>query len=59
MKSNLFLCAGIIAALALGRSAVTAASADTVVVSADRMIDVLTYKDPHCRPERAAWIFRE
>src|ERR1700722_10850278 len=42
MKSNLLLCAGIIAALAFGRSAVTAASADTVVVSADRMIDVLT-----------------
>jgi imidazolonepropionase-like amidohydrolase len=42
VKSKLFLCAGVITALALGRSAVTTASADTVVVSADRMIDVLT-----------------
>src|ERR1700676_1428871 len=42
MKSNLFLCAAVIVALALGRSAVTVAFADTVVVSADRMIDVLT-----------------
>jgi imidazolonepropionase-like amidohydrolase len=42
MKSNVFLAAAIVAGLALGRSGVTTAFADTVVVSADRMIDVLT-----------------
>jgi len=42
MKTNVFLCAAILAATALADAASTAASADTVVVSADRMIDVLT-----------------
>src|ERR1700684_4343921 len=41
MKTNVFLCAAIIAAVALADTAPTAAMADTVVVSADRMIDVL------------------
>ncbi|MEA3161575.1 MAG: hypothetical protein QOD95_3123, partial [Gammaproteobacteria bacterium] len=42
MKSKLLLCAAIVAGAALADAAVTAALADTVVVSADRMIDVLT-----------------
>jgi imidazolonepropionase-like amidohydrolase len=42
MKSKVFLAAAIVTGLALGGSAVTTAFADTVVVSADRMIDVLT-----------------
>jgi len=42
MKSNLLLCAAIVAGAALADAAPTAAVADTVVVSADRMIDVLT-----------------
>src|ERR1700733_13866334 len=42
MKTNVFLCAAILAATALADAASTAASADPVVVSADRMIDVLT-----------------
>jgi imidazolonepropionase-like amidohydrolase len=41
MKTNVFLCAAIVAAVALADTAPTAAMADTVVVSADRMIDVL------------------
>src|ERR1700732_1129198 len=41
MKSKVFLCAAMVAGFALGCSTVTTASADTVVVSADRMIDVL------------------
>ncbi len=42
MKSKVFLYAAMVAGFALGCSTVTTASADTVVVSADRMIDVLT-----------------
>jgi imidazolonepropionase-like amidohydrolase len=42
MKLKLLLCAAIVAGAALADAALTAAFADTVVVSADRMIDVLT-----------------
>jgi len=42
MKSKLLLCAAIVAAAALADGAPTTALADTVVVSADRMLDVLT-----------------
>jgi imidazolonepropionase-like amidohydrolase len=42
MKSNALLCARIIAGIALAGAAAAPASADTVVVNADRMIDVLT-----------------
>src|SRR5258707_13306445 len=42
MKSRVILCAAIVAGAALADAALTAAFADTVVVSADRMIDVLT-----------------
>jgi imidazolonepropionase-like amidohydrolase len=42
MKTNVFLCAAIVAGAALADSVSTTALADTVVVSADRMIDVLT-----------------
>jgi imidazolonepropionase-like amidohydrolase len=42
MRSNAISCAAILACAVLGQAIVTAAFADTVVVSADRMIDVLT-----------------
>ncbi|HZE44975.1 MAG TPA: hypothetical protein VE058_14380, partial [Steroidobacteraceae bacterium] len=42
MKTRVILCAAIVAGAALADAALTAAFADTVVVSADRMIDVLT-----------------
>src|ERR1700685_3886940 len=42
MRSIAFLCAAIIAATVLTHAALSTASADTVVVSADRMLDVLT-----------------
>jgi len=42
MKSNALRCAAAIAVAVIANSAATAAFADTVVVSADRMIDVLT-----------------
>jgi imidazolonepropionase-like amidohydrolase len=42
MKSNSLRCAAAVAVAVITNSAATAAFADTVVVSADRMIDVLT-----------------